>query len=205
MTVSLIVNTCALGTPAALNSAKTTPHVDRAYALRNWILPAYAAASEFDQVIVVGEWEPGDGYTYIPSPSAWENCIDALMQRQLGFEAATGDWIVCQHDDHMLDLAGLNEIAWSDPTLPGVLVPERWTRLRNPAGELLPNGETVYISGHCAIYRRDVLERCSWSAVPRVHTWDLQHTRQIREAGFQISWSNVLRVWDIELGGMPWR
>ena len=233
--ISLVINTCANGPKAAktLSSGKQ-PHAQRAFALRNFILPAAIADPAFSEVIVVGEWEPGNGYIYIEVPSERFSCVDALAQRQAGFERATGDWIVFQHDDHLLE----NDLWNGDPyefssklidSLSGiqtdVLVPARYTRLRNVNGEKLFSGEAKYgtdsiedcegqswpvplargyISGHCAIYRREVLERCPWSSVRKTFTWDTVHTAQIREAGFSINWSDVLRCYDVEAGSHPW-
>ena len=197
MTTSLIINTCALGALSTLNSSKTAVHAKRAHALRNWLLPSYVTDTFIDEVIVVGEWESGPGYTYVPVSSAWFDCRDALNQRQIGFEESRGDTLIFQHDDHW----------WPDfplMTFADVTIPQRWTRLRSSIPERLNNGEEDdYISGHCAIYKRTVLEVCPWSAVPRVHTWDIEHTRQIREAGFTIKRSDA-RAWDIEEGSTPW-
>lgn len=210
MSVSLIINTSALGPRAATtlggdglrakpdSPARHVPHADRTYALRNWILPLCVAAECFDEVIVVGEWEPGPGYRYIHVPSVHFSSADALAQRQAGFDASRGDIIVHMHDDHVIE--GIQE-----PSLWDVLVPERWTRLRNPAGERLPNGiEHGYISGHCAIYKHKVLKTCPWRAVPAVRDWDVKHTEQIKAAGFGVGQAIGLRVWDTERGSTPW-
>jgi hypothetical protein len=225
--ISLVINTCAGGAKAAETlSSGRQPHAQRAYALRNFILPAALADPTFDEVIVVGEWEPGSGYVYIEVPSVHFSCADALAQRQAGFERSTGDWVVFQHDDHMLvnELFGHDDFgdvcsdiinATFHHAPYDILVPSRYTRLRDVNGERLYNGETSsdrhvvvmgpgYISGHCAIYRREVLEACPWGNVDTVHTWDIAHTKQIRAAGFKIEWSNALRCYDIEAEGRPW-
>ena len=220
MSISLVINTCANGPKAAetLSSGKQ-PHAQRAFVLRNFILPAALADPTFDEVIVAGEWEPGNGYIYIEVPSVHFSCVDALAQRQAGFERSTGDFIMFQHDDHIFDpeLAIIDwrgeasrevDIALSSPEW-DVLVPSRYTRLRDVNGERLFNGEAGpdmlgYVSGHCAIYRREVLEKCPWGDVPKQHTWDLAHTAQIRAAGFTIEWSEALRCYDIEGGAKPW-
>jgi len=220
--ISLVINSCALGeqSRSVLSSGKQ-PHEQRAFALRNFILPAALADPTFSEVIVVGEWEPGNGYTYIEVPSEHFSCVDALQQRQVGFERSRGDWVVFQHDDHIIqtpehdcdDFLGdddLEDICYDSDN--DILVPARYTRLRNVNGEKLHNGEPLrgnlvegYISGHCAIYRREVLERCPWAEVPKQHTWDVAHTAQIRAAGFSIGWSDAMRCYDIEAGAQPWR
>ena len=221
--ISLVINTCANGPKAAetLSSGKQ-PHAQRAFALRNFILPAALADPTFDEVIVVGEWEPGNGYIYIEVPSEHFSCVDALAQRQAGFERSTGSHIVFQHDDHMLApdvgrrLRGSSWVNGGVAASIGVMVPSRCTRLRNVNGERLYNGEPHqvdhpldlshegYISGHCAIYRSEVLERCPWGDVPQVHIWDCAHTKQIRDAGFTIEWNDTLRCYDVEAGSHPW-
>ena len=217
MSVSLVVNTCAGGPKAAETlGSGGQPHMQRSFALRNFVLPAALADPTFSEVIVVGEWEPGDGYIYIESPSKHFSCVDALAQRQAGFERSTGDWIVFQHDDHLLDnpivdydeVTALHKVDRIKQKF-DVLVPARYTRLRNVNGERLFSGEgeiaaTSYISGHCAIYRREVLEKCPWSNVAEQFTWDIRHTGQIRAAGFTIEWSSALKVWDCEAGSRPW-
>ena len=214
--ISLVINTCAGGPKAAdtLSSGRQ-PHAHRSFALRNFILPAALADPTFDEVIVVGEWEPGNGYVYIEVPSVHFSCVDALAQRQAGFERSRGVIIFFQHDDHMLarmpfwDEAKNTIIPWAKEPQ-DVVVPSRYTRLRNVNGERLQNGkpqlglEIGYISGHCAIYRREVLEKCPWGNVDEVHTWDVAHTAQIRAAGFKIEWSDALRVYDCEAGATPW-
>ena len=227
--ISLCINTCALGekSRSVLSSGKQ-PHEQRAFSLRNFVLPAAIADPTFDEIIVVGEWEPGDGYTYIEVPSEHFSCVDALQQRQVGFERSRGGIIFFQHDDHMLERMPFWDetenaiILWiREPH--DVVVPSRYTRLRNVNGEKLYNGwpwdveakdlfgddvrseYSGYISGHLAIYRRDVLEACPWGDVPKQHTWDVAHTAQIRAAGFTIEWSEALRCYDIEAGSTPWR
>lgn len=178
----------------------------RIYALRNWLLPTYAADKNIAELIVVGEWEPGDGYTYIKCPSVHFSSVDALLQRQKGFEASTGDVVIHSHDDHILAPNWANCL----DSRADILVPKRYTRLRHPFGEILNNGEPTmedhrgYVSGHLAVYKREVLERCPWNKVPAIRTWDQQHTRQIEEAGYKILRSQTLKAFDVEFGSRPW-
>ena len=199
MISSLVINTAALGQTTALSSGKQ-PHQAREFALRNFIIPRAVEDGTWCEVIVVGEWEPGDGYRYIPSKSVHHSCVDALVQRQIGFEYSRGDWVCFQHDDHILDWLPYFS-SRSD-----VVVPSRWTRLRRGVGERLNNGEDDgYISGHCAFYRREVLQACPWHEVPEVFTWDKEHTKRIVENEFEIEWLDEPRIWDCEAGSTPWR
>ncbi|KKK49150.1 hypothetical protein LCGC14_3137930, partial [marine sediment metagenome] len=136
MKLSLVINSCARGSKAAETlSSGRQPHVQRAYALRNFILPAALADPTFDEVIVVGEWEPGNGYIYIEVPSVHFSCVDALAQRQAGFERSTGGWVVFQHDDHSMNNyvwdVTHSLLQWIHLTEADVLVPARYTRLRD--------------------------------------------------------------------------
>lgn len=206
---SLIINTAALAKHADVTlSSGRSPYSWRTYALRNWLLPAYTSDALIDEVIVVGEWEEGDGYTYVPLKNVHRSWQDCIAQRQAGFEVSTGEIIIHQHDDHLLDTFNsvLDEpTAYPKEATFQVLVPQRWTRLRNPHGERLNHGENQYIGGHCTIYRREVLEQCPWKNVPGVFTLDVEHTKQIRAAGFSIAWSDSLRCWDTENGAEPWK
>lgn len=219
MSFSIVVNTAALG-PRAENvigsGGRAAPHSWRAYALRNFILPYYAQLPFVEKLIVVGEWEEGEGYTYLHDPSVSFDCCDALHQRQRGFEATDSEIILFQHDDHILDLRR--------PVMLGsqhVISPARWTRLRGRA-ERVNGGEPGwcqkcrkpgcehdirtggYISGHAAIYHRSVLEKCPWGHVANVYAWDMWHTKQIVGAGFSVCWDEYYRVWDVERGSTPW-
>ena len=182
------------------------PHAMRIYALRNIILPHYSADKNISELIVVGEWEPGEGYTYIKCPSVHFSSVDALKQRQVGFEASTGDVVIHSHDDHIL----APDWATCLDSRADILIPQRWTRLRHSFGEVLNNGEPTpqdprgYVSGHCAVYKREVLERCPWSMVPAIRTWDMQATRLYDDAGFKIVRSQTLRCYDTEFGSSPW-
>ncbi len=180
----------------------------RAYALRCFLLPM--AIANFDEVIVAGEWEEGEGYTYVHAPSKFFGAEDALHQRQAGFEASTGDVIVHCHDDHYIE--GNTHGRPFD-----VLSPARYTRLRRVAGERINGGEPAvamdgvvaasggYILGHGAIYRRAVLETAPWKNVPAIFTWDIQHTAQIKSLGLSIEWVSTIKAWDVEYGSRPWK
>lgn len=165
------------------------------------------------ELIVVGEWEECAHttykYKYVPLPSRHFNCADALAQRQAGFEASTGDVVIFQHDDHLIErphFTANRDYPVTSFGSWGVLVPTRWTRGRTLRGEMLNNGRRDgYISGHAAAYRREVLEACPWGQVPEVFTWDIEHTNMIRAAGFEIAWSDPWRVWDVEPMAEPWR
>jgi hypothetical protein len=197
----VIINTAAGGSQETLSSAKM-PHHIRSYALRNFMLPNYLRDPYIDELIIVGEWEDGEGYKYVHVPSKYMDWRDALEQRQTAFEESKGDFVVFQHDDHMLDpYWSTFRHTWTGD----VIVPQRWTRLRSTKGERLNNGEADhYISGHVARYRRGVINYCPWGDVPAVRVWDIRHTEQILVRGYHIQW-NAFRCWDVEFGSKPWQ
>jgi len=130
--------------------------------------------------------------------------VDALAQRQAGFEASTGDIVIFQHDDHVFDQLCI-PYPTSETQSWDVLSPQRYTLMRSPEPELLNNGYyDGYVLGHGAIYRRTVIERCPWKDVPRVYQWDIAHTQQIIAAGFTLAWTTASQLRDVELGGRPW-
>jgi hypothetical protein len=197
-TLAVVINTCAT---QRNSSSAGVPHCDRAYALRNFIIPYYQHHPGVDELIVVGEWEPGD-YIYVHSPSEHFNWNDALVQRQRGFAASQSAWIAFSHDDHWIELPK----HWTPPPHSDVVVPDRWTRLRKGSGERLNNGRNErYVMGHCALYAREVIYNCPWDGVPPTRRiWDVQHTEMIVDRGYHIHWDDGLIAWDVEMGAQPW-
>lgn len=194
--LSVVVNTCSLGPRSGdvTGSHTNTPHAVRAYALRHFILPHYVRYA--DEVIVAGEYAEVDEYRYVHCPSEHFSAVDALAQRHEGFLAAKNDWIAFVHDDHMLDLTDADHLYWRSAD---IWVPTRWKRGEN--GQIQPEingmGENPpYIGGHCAIYSRKTLESAPWGDVPKVWTWDVEHTAQL--ADFTVKETDVVRVWDVE-------
>ena len=204
MTTSIIINTAADAPHAKhVNSSGGVPYSWRAYALQNFILPTYIESPFIDEVIVAGHWHEGTGYTYLPVEAVHFNWADCIAQRQAGFEAANGDTLIFQHDDHLL---GLEERFVPARFLAAAVIsPDRFTRSRDVAGERLNSGWGQYIDGHCAIYQREVIERCPWKDVPVQFTMDMAHTAQIQDVGFRVHWAPEVKVWDVEYGSQPWK
>lgn len=205
MSISLIVTTCALAPHAATTlSSGRQPHDFRAYLLRCHLIPQALANPDISEVIVVGEFEEGDGYRYLSVPSVEQNSIhDSLRKRQAGCEAATGRWIIVQNDDHLLDpmfTRNFYKHAYAD-----VVSPARWTRLRGRPERLNDGSQDRYINGHTAIYSREALQRCPWESLPRVFSYDIEHTRLLRQACFDVLWADDCITWDCELGATPWQ
>ena len=205
MRLTVVINTCALGPRATETTSATNGAVyaARRYALGNFILPAYLEDDFISEVVVVGEWCEGEGYTYIHSPSRYFSSDDATAQREAAAQAATGDIIVFQHDDHILHPKAAKELVMTEMNGADVLVLPRFVRSR--LGDLTkPNGSGAtppYIGGHCAAYTRDAISRVPWRAVPAIREWDQAQTMLMRASGLKISWpTNTPRVYDCEVG-----
>ena len=205
MSISLVVTTCCLADHAAtVFSSGRQPHDFRAYLLRCHLIPQALANPDITEVIIVGEFESGAGYRYVEVPSVEKNSIhDSLRKRQAGCDTATGRWIIVQNDDHLLDptfTRSFYKHAYAD-----VVSPARWTRLRGAPEHLNDGSGQKYINGHTAVYNREVLLRCPWSALPKIFSYDVVHSQMIREAGFDILWPDDVITWDCELGATPWK
>ena len=203
--LSVVVNTCALGPRAAatISATQAAPYAARRFALGNFIIPALIHDPYVAEVIVVGEWTPGEGYTYVPCPSKFFSSDDAIAQRQAGFEASSGDIIVFQHDDHILHPKAAQQLVSGAMYGVDVLVLPRFVRSAN--GDVSkPNGGSAtppYISGHAGAYRREILTRVPWRAVPAIREWDHAQTMLMRGVGARIAWpSDAPRVYDVEVG-----
>ena len=206
MGLSVVINTSALAADAATNlSSGNVPHAQRAWLLRNVILPRYIESGIFSEIMVVGEFEPGLGYGYVPFDSVYHNCADALLKRQAGYEWLKNrnvGWVLFQHDDHMYDV-GLNTYPAIEAA--DVLSPSRWTRARGVTGEALNDGTTTHINGHACLYRFNVAKEVPWTSAPPVFTWDCEITQRLLAAGKLIRYAPSLKVWDMEFGAQPWR
>ena len=205
--LSVVVNTCALGPRAAqtVSATQGASYAARRFALGNFILMALTHDPYIFEVIVVGEWTPGEGYTYVPCASRYFSSDDAVAQRQAAFEASRGEFILFMHDDHILHPRAAREIVTGAMDGVDVMVLPRFARGIN--GDIAkPNGGDAtppYLSGHAAVYRREILERVPWSAVPAIREWDQAQTMLMRGAGARLSWpKDGARVYDVELGAI---
>ncbi len=209
MTVSVIVNTAALGeVSAAVLSSGGVQHGLRTTLLRERLLPRLLRDPDVGEVIVVGEWESGEGYRYVPCNSVNYDCTDALEQRQRGFEASTGRLVVFLHDDH-IPADDFFQVLREYDVSPAwdVLVPIRRALDSEGSVHNLENGrQEGYVMGHCSVLRRAVCERAPWRRVPKVYTWDICATLLWRDANAKILWADDLVVYDLEasLGAKPW-
>lgn len=223
---SVCINTCCLQA-RPVTSSGGIPHAARAEMLQRTI-PRLLKEPLITDVIVVGEYESGDGYTYIHSPSVNFDCTDALEQRHQGALAAQSDTVLFLHDDHMPTrdffqnlMLRTQQFRLSTPW--DVFVPYRVSETpagafgdgddRSPCFRELNNGmDGHYVMGHASVIRRKMLNLVPWNTVPKVFTWDVEHTKLLRAAKATIQWADreigkEVFVYDLEseLGATPWK
>lgn len=214
--ISVVIATSALAQGADTQpSSAGVPYGERAWLLRSIILPAYTRyfAERFREIVVVGEWEPGEGYTYVPFPSVYRNCADALLKRQVGYDSLRKQtsWVLFQHDDHLWDPTNL-----VDPREPNyVLSPSRWVRhpmlqaqndgfLRSFADDgwrslKLASPDESYVNGHVCLMKPHIFrDGFKWTDAPPTFTWDVSVTARLRELNVPIRYAPELRTWDME-------
>jgi hypothetical protein len=201
-----VINTIALAKDADRISSGGRPYSERAWLLRNVILPWYHDLGIFDEIVVVGEYEKGPYHRYVPCAPVYHTVADALIQRDMGFAAGKrdpNDWVLFQHDDHMFD--GDNPLLGLLDPVYGVLAPSRWTRQRTPEGEPINDGsQDGYIMGHAVLMRNRVAERVPWTKAAPVFTWDMEYTKALCTEGIAWRYAPEYKVWDMEQGANLW-
>jgi hypothetical protein len=207
MSVACVVATSALAPFAdSLNSSGGVPYSHRAWLLRNVILPTYRWAGIFSEVVIVGEWEPGPGYTHVPFDSVYRNCADALLKRQVGFDALKDksvEWVLFQHDDHLYDPTNAYPVGDCEVVAPG-----RYTHARSTGDEKLNDGSAYgYVNGHACLMRPECFTDLGfrWDTLPPVFTWDIEMTKRLDRLGLTWAYRPSLRIYDLERGAAPWR
>lgn len=176
----------------------------RSHLLRERGVPS-ALAQGFDEVVVVGTYEPGEGYRYLDVPSLTGTTLDALVKRDVGTLNCESKLIVYLCDDHMFIGRGFAKtVRAGHKELWDVIVPSRWADHPTLGRIRINNGERDgYCGGHAGVFRREVIQHRPWSAMPHDRLWDLHASRIQQDAGFRFLSVAGLAVQDIE-GGRPW-
>jgi hypothetical protein len=193
--LSLVINSAAKD-PAlkGSNIHRLSAYSERLGLMRDKIIPTVVDAG-FDEVIVCGVYEAGNGYRYVPMAPRRRDRRDALHQRDLGAAYATGDILVFCHDDHAPahDFVEKLRSAAAEPW--DILVPQRRHGITDA---VLDNGKAAdYMGGHCLAMRRWLWAEVPWTSVD-TEWWDVPMTRLWREAGGKIAWSDELIHYDLE-------
>lgn len=197
--LSLIINTAAKD-PAlkGSNVFRQAAYSSRYEIMHTKILPVVRDAG-FDEIIVCGCFEEGQGYRYVPMQPKRRDRRDALHQRDLGAAHSTGDILIFCHDDHAPapDFAEQLRLV-ADDTGWDLLVPRRLHGVTN--GEMNNGRIDNYMGGHCLAMRRWLWAEVPWTSVD-TEWWDKTMTRLWREAGGKIVWSDALIHYDLEAAG----
>lgn len=198
MIISYIINSAALDPwVAGSNPHRSAAYRQRADLLRHRVLPA-AIKQGFDEIIVAGCFEEGEGYTYLPVAPRYRDRRDALLQREAGARLATGDILVFGHDDHAIGNGFSSRLVEkADDPAWDLIIPRR---IHGITGVEMNNGKAEnYCGGHVLVLRRWL-----WAAVPwtKLNTeyWDTSQTREWRAVGGKIVWDDDLVHIDVEAG-----
>lgn len=202
MRISYVINTAALDPWVhGQNPHRSAAYRQRAALLRDKVLPA-ALNQGFDEIIVAGVYEPGDGYRFLPVAPRYRDRRDALVQREAGARHSTGDIIVFGHDDHALEAEFLSELRLrldrpQDFEPWDLLIPRR---LHGITGAELNNGkQDGYMGGHVLVMKRWLWAEVPWTKLDTVY-WDTSMTREWKAAGAKLVYADDLTHIDIEAG-----
>lgn len=203
----------------------------RARLVQEKILPV-VLKNGFDEVVVVGDFWDGDGYRYLPVAPLTRSTTDALVKRDVGTLATRSDYLLYLCDDHVPDSGFVDRFQGYTGDRNGwdVLVPARFCHVQNlkvplntggnPMLPSLENPEDAvfaasrawhtpptsgYCAGHAGVFRRDLIQRCPWTAMPHDRLWDVFASQIQQQMGAKFVWAPDLAVFDLEVEAMPWR
>lgn len=160
------------------------------------------------EIYVVGDFEEGEGYTYLPVPPLTRTTNDALVKRDVGTLATQADWVLYLSDDHAL-------AEWDcfhpHQATADIIVPKRFCTghggvvpLNMGLDPLDPNAP--YCGGHAGLFRRSLIVRRPWCTMPHDRLWDLYASSIYRSMGARIVEApSGFAVEDLEPEAEPWR
>lgn len=161
--------------------------------VRELVLPS--AIQNVAEVYVVGDFEPGRGYSYLPVPPITGTTIDALIKRDAGTLATNADFIFYLSDDHIIERAG------EEPTGTTIGVPERRCGDHWGLNMGLQDG---YCGGHAGLFPRELVQRRPWSTMPHHRLWDMLSSHIYVDMGASLMSMPDWRIADVEPGATPW-
>ena len=170
------------------------------------ILPSVLEQA-FDEVVVVGGGESGDGYRHLLVPDVTGSTIDALMKRDTAAAATESDVIVYLCDDHrltptflmLLQSKYLHDTEWD------ALAPQRFCMRDGQRCYLNMGQGEKYVGGHAVVVRRNLIREIPWMTAPHSKFWDKMQSYRWTGHGATIKYAdNDLLIEDIESGATPW-
>ena len=198
MKISLILNTACMDPIVASrsNTYRGKNYCSRADMLKETI--SIVQDDGWDEIIVAGNYKPGDGYNYIEVLPATRTRADGLIQREVGARHSIGDILVFCHDDHRphhsMPRILRKHYGWGK-NKNDLLIPRRYHGI---TGELLNNGQRDnYMGGHCLVMHRSLWAQVPWTMTDMIF-WDCVMTRLWREAGANLIWHDELIHYDLE-------
>ena len=177
--------------------------------VRDVTLPAVLTQG-FDEVLWVGDGVPGDGYRFLAVPPLSKTTNDALVKRDVGALATFCDILVYLSDDHApagdfvetLKRA-FTHIPWKEWD---ALVPSRWCSWEGELLQLNMGENGGYCGGHGGVFKRKLIVRRPWTAMPHHPNWDaLTSQIHIVEMGAKYVYCPSLRIIDLEPENRPWQ
>lgn len=178
--------------------------------VRDAILPSIIGQG-FDEIAVVGDYEPGALYHYYPVPPITGTTLDALIKRDVGTVATTSDVLLYLCDDHALMTNG-EPVAdvireFSGSAVPwDVAIPKRYAEHPEQGMLRINNGESQgYCGGHAGIFRRRVIREQPWTAQVHSPIWDALSSRRHQSQGFRYVANAPVSILDLEPERSPWQ
>lgn len=158
----------------------------------------------FDEIVWVGDGEPGEGYRFLNVPKLTGTTTDALVKRDVGTVATSSEWLFYMCDDHALVQAD-----W--PTDGNVFVPKRVSR--HPTRGVIPinmgldpnDPNRPYCGGHAGLFHRSLIQRRPWTAMPHHRLWDLISSRIQMQMGAEFVEAPGIVIQDLEPEASPWQ
>ena len=176
--------------------------------VRDVVLPSVLRGG-FDEVLWVGDGEPGDGYEFLPLPRMTGTTVDALAKRDVGTLASSADWLCYLADDHAwaspADQLSCPAFAESDIIVPGRWCESAGQRIVLNMGLDRTDPNAPYCAGHGGFFRRSLIQARPWLTMPHHPNWDLLATRIQLEMGARLTADDRVSIQDLEPQHQPWR
>lgn len=170
--------------------------------VRDQILPQVLREG-FNEVVVAGDGESGEGYRHLYIPTITGTTIDALVKRDAAAVATESEYVCYFTDDHRPVpgfVTDLREYVIEHTV--EVLIPRRVTWRPSSDGQVcidLNSGASEgYCGGHAGVFHREILRLYPWASAPHDLLWDLTHSRRLKELGVSFRYAPHIMVEDIE-------
>lgn len=209
MKFSVVVNTCSMQDRADTHAGPSgKPYSIRRSFIHDIIVPRLVDDPYVAEVVVVGSFEPGDRYTYVPVTETFHNCRDVLAQREAGWQKArrgNPDAVLFLMDDHVPAPGFFHGCHESFVDLPwSVLTPNRRSASSgatlnsgwNGVGVLDPLGR--YAHTHGIVLTPEALTKCPWIGLTPLYRFDVLHTMWFADRGLKIHTASNVFVEDLE-------